>query len=87
MTLSNKLKIFFLSRKIKSQSYPCLHSNNNPLNQTPFQKHRRMYLGPKLDLLEHFKISGQSEQINCFITETPKYFPKTNITNDLQSFY
>ena len=46
-----------------------------------------MYLDPKLDLLEHLKVSGQSEQINCFITETPKYFPKTNITNDLQSFY
>ena len=30
------------SRKIKSQDYPCLHSNNNPVNQTPLQKHLRM---------------------------------------------
>ena len=87
MTLLNKLKMFFFSRKIKSQNHPSLHFNNNPVNQTPFQKHLRMYLDPKLDLLEHLKISGQSEQINCFITETPKYSLMTNITNDLQSFY
>ena len=33
------------------------------------------------------KHSGQSEQINCFITETPNYSPKTNITKDLESFH
>ena len=43
------------SRKIKSQNHPCLHFNNNPVNQTPLQKHLGMYLDPKLDFLEHLK--------------------------------
>ena len=42
------------SRKIKSQN-PCLHFNNNSVNQTPLQKHLGMYLDPKLDFLEHLK--------------------------------
>ena len=44
------------SRKIKSQNHPCFHFNNNPVNQTPLQKHLGMYLDPKLDFLEHLKI-------------------------------
>ena len=36
-------------RKIKSQNHPCLYFNNNPVNQTPFQKHLGMYFDPKLD--------------------------------------
>ena len=43
------------SRKIKSQNHPCLHFNNNPVNQTPLQKHLGMYLDSKLDFLEHLK--------------------------------
>ena len=43
------------SRKIKSQNHPCLQFNNNPVNQTPLQKHLRLYLDPKLDFLEHLK--------------------------------
>ena len=51
--LNNDLKTFspdpfkqaqeiLFSRKTKSQDYPCLHSNNNPVNQTPLQKQLRM---------------------------------------------
>ena len=43
------------SRKIKSQNHPWLHFNNNPVNQTPLQKHPGIYLYPKLDFLEHLK--------------------------------
>ena len=43
------------SIKIKRRNHPCLHFNNNPVNQTPFQKHLGMYLDPKLDFLEHLK--------------------------------
>ena len=43
------------SRKIKSQNHPWLHFNNNPVNQTPLQKHPGIYLDPKLDFLEHLK--------------------------------
>ena len=28
--------------EIKSQNHPCLHFNNNPVNQTPLQKHLGM---------------------------------------------
>ena len=78
----------FYSRKIKSQNHSCLHFNNNPVNQISLQKHLGMYLHPKLDFLEHLKKhSGQREQTNSFITETPNYSPKNNITNNLQSFY
>ena len=78
----------FFSRKIKSQNHSCLHFNNNPVNQISLQKHLGMYLHPKLDFLEHLKKhSGQREQTNSFITKTPHYSPKNNITNDLQSFY
>ena len=42
-------------RKIKSQNHPCLHFNNNPVNQTPFQKHLGMYLDSKLEFLEHLE--------------------------------
>ena len=78
----------FFSRKIKSQNHSCLHFNNNPVNQISLQKHLGMYLHPKLDFLEHLKKhSGQREQTNSFITKTPNYSPKNNITNDLQSFY
>ena len=55
LTLVKKLRRFFFSRKIKSQNHPCLHFNNNPVNQTPLQKHLGMYLDPKLDFLEHLK--------------------------------
>ena len=55
LTLVKKLRRFFFSRKIKSQNHPCLHFNNNPVNQTPLQKHIEMYLDPKLDFLEHLK--------------------------------
>ena len=44
----------FFSRKIKSQNYPYLHFNNNPVNKTPLQKHLGMYLDPE-DFLEHLK--------------------------------
>ena len=57
LTLVKKLRRFFFSRKIKSQNHPCLHFNNNPVNQTPLQKHLGMYLDPKLDFLEHLKNS------------------------------
>ena len=43
------------SRKIKSQNHSCFHFNNNPVNQTPVQKHLGMHLDPKLDFLEHLK--------------------------------
>ena len=77
------------SRKIKSQNHPCLHFNNNPVNQTPLQKHIEMYLDFKCIRLFRTlkKHPDQSEQINCFIAETPNNSPKTNITNDLLSFY
>ena len=42
------------SRKIKSQNHPCLHFNNNPVNQTPLQKHLGMCLDPKLDQLLYY---------------------------------
>ena len=42
-------------RKIKSQNHPCLYFNNNPVNQTPFQKHLGMYLDSKLEFLEHLE--------------------------------
>ena len=62
----------FFSKKIKSQNHSCLHFNNNPVNQIYLQKHLGMYLDPKLDFLEHLKKhSGQSEQTNSFIMETP----------------
>ena len=75
------------SRKIERQKYPCLYFNNNPANQTPLKKHLGTYIDPKLDFLEHLKKHpGLSEKINYFITETPNYCPKNNITNNLQSF-
>ena len=43
------------SGKIKGQNHPCLHFNNNPVNQTPLQNHLGMCLDPKLDFLEHLK--------------------------------
>ena len=43
------------SRKIKSQNHPCLHFNNNPVNQAPLQNHLGMCPDPKLDFLEHLK--------------------------------
>ena len=50
-----------------------------------FPEKLRAKIFPKSqNLLEH---SDQNEQSNCVITETPNYYPKTNNTNDLQSFH
>ena len=52
---SKQIQEVLFSRKTKSQNYPCLHFNNNPVNQTPFQKHLGMYLDSKLEFLEHLE--------------------------------
>ena len=50
---SKQAQEVLFSSKIKSPNHPCLHFSNNPVNQTPFQKHLGMYLDLKLDFLEH----------------------------------
>ena len=51
---SKQAQEVIFSRKIKSQNHSCLHFNNNPINQTPSQKHLGMYLDLKLDYLKLF---------------------------------
>ena len=46
---SKQAQEILFSRKIKNQNHPCLHFNNNPVNQTTLQKHLGMYRDPKLD--------------------------------------
>ena len=52
---SKQVQEVLFSGKIKSQNHPCLHFNDNPVNQTPLQKHLGTYLDPKLDFLEHLE--------------------------------
>ena len=77
----------FFSRKIKSQNYPCLHFNNNPVNQTPLQKHLGMYLDLKLDFLEHLKnIQAKVNKPTALLQKLQTILPRPTLLTIYKAF-
>ena len=75
------------SRKIKSQNDPCVHFNNNPVNQTPLQKHPRMDLDQKLDFLEHLKnIQGKVNKSIALLRKLQTIFPRPTLLTIFKAF-
>ena len=75
------------SRKIKSQNHPCLHLNNNSVNQTPFQKYLRMYLDPKLDFLEDLKnIQAKVNKSIALLRKLQTILPRSTLLTIYKAF-
>ena len=75
------------SRKIKSQNHPCLHFNNNSVNQIPFQKYLGMYLDPKLDFLEHLKsIQAKVNKSIALLRKLQTILPRSTLLTIYKAF-
>ena len=75
------------SKTIKSQNRPCLNFNNNPVSQTPLPKHLGMYLGPKLDFLEHFKnIQGKLNKSIALLWKLQTTLPRPTLLTIYKAF-
>ena len=75
------------SKTIKSQNRPCLNFNNNPVSQTPLLKHLGMYLGPKLDFLEHFKnIQGKLNKSIALLWKLQTTLPRPTLLTIYKAF-
>ena len=75
------------SIKIKRRNHPCLHFNNNPVNQKPLQKHLGMYLDPKLDFLEHLKnIQVKVNKSNALLRKLQTILPRPILITICKAF-
>ena len=75
------------SIKIKRLNHPCLHFNNNPVNQKPLQKHLGMYLDPKLDFLEHLKnIQVKVNKSNALLRKLQTILPRPILITICKAF-
>ena len=74
-------EFLFFQNKTKSQNHPCLHFNNNPVNQAPLQKHLGMYLDLKLDFLEHLKnIQAKVNKSTALLRKLQAILPRPILT-------
>ena len=84
---SKQAQEVLFSRKTKSQNHPCLHFNNNPVNQTPLQKHLGMYLDPKLDFLEHLKnIQAKVNKSIALLRKLQATLPRSTLLTIYKAF-
>ena len=85
----NKLaqEIIF-SRETKKISHPSLHFNNGIVSQSQYQKHLGLFPDAQFTFEEHLKAIATkvNKTIGLIRNCKIKYFAKTGINNDIQSF-